>query len=82
MKLVELAIVQVIGIIENEKTFSILTFMKFKLWNWLAEHLNIVICMFTQDFFIKDFFPFQGTITNWNDENKVRLGIDAWMLIF
>ncbi len=33
MKLIELAIVQVIGIIENERTFSILTFMKLKLWN-------------------------------------------------
>jgi hypothetical protein len=33
MKLVELAIVQIIGIIEDERTFSILTFIKFKLWN-------------------------------------------------
>jgi hypothetical protein len=33
--------------------------------------------MFAQDFFTKDFFPFQATITNWNDENKVKVGIDA-----
>jgi hypothetical protein len=77
MKLVELAIIQIIGSVKDESTFSTLTFMKFKLWNCLAGHLNIVICMFAQDFFTKDSFPFHATITNWNDENKVRVGIDA-----
>jgi hypothetical protein len=33
MKLVELAIVQVIGNIEDERTFSTFTLMKSKLWN-------------------------------------------------
>jgi hypothetical protein len=77
MKLVELAIVQVIGNIKDERTLSTLTFMKSKLQNSLAGHLNIVIHMFTQDFFTKDFFPFQAIITNWNVGDKVRVGIDA-----
>jgi hypothetical protein len=46
MKLIQLAIVQVIGNVEDEKTFSTLFFMKSNLWNHLAWHLNIVICMF------------------------------------
>jgi hypothetical protein len=58
MKLVELAIVQIINNIQDERTFSSLTFMKFKFWNQLVGHLNIVIRMFTQDFFIKDSFLF------------------------
>jgi len=58
MKLVELAIIQIIDNIEDERTFSILTFMKSKLWNQLVGHLNIIIRMFTQDFFIKDSFFF------------------------
>jgi len=32
---------------EDEKTFSTLTFMKTKLQNWLCEHLDLVVCMFT-----------------------------------
>jgi hypothetical protein len=53
--------------VENERTFSILTFMKSKLHNQLARHLHIAIRMFTQDFFIKEKFLFQVTIMDWND---------------
>jgi hypothetical protein len=77
MKLVELAIVQIINNIEDEKTLSTLTYMKLQFYNHLVGHLNIVIQMFTHDFlFIKNFFPFQVTIINWNDEDKVRVGIN------
>jgi hypothetical protein len=58
MKLIELAIIQVIGNLEDEKTFSTLSFMKSKLWNHLAWHMNIAICMFAQDFFTKETFFF------------------------
>jgi len=44
MRLVELAIVQIIGNLEDENTF--LYFMKSKLRNQLATHLNITIHMF------------------------------------
>lgn len=46
MKLVKLTIVQVIGNVKDEWTFSTLAFMKSKLWNQLTRHLNIVVCMF------------------------------------
>jgi len=52
MKLVQLAIVQVIGSVEDEITFSTLPSMKSKLWNWSIEHLNIAISKFIQGFFL------------------------------
>jgi hypothetical protein len=83
MKLVELAIVQIIDNVENEKTLSMLTFMTLQFYNHLVGHLNIVIQMITHDFlFIKKFFPFQVTIIDWNDEDKVRVGINEFFLIF
>jgi hypothetical protein len=33
--------------------------------------------MFVQDFFTKNTFPFQATIVDWNDEDKVRIGVNA-----
>jgi hypothetical protein len=45
IKLAELAIVQVIGFVEDEHWFFMLNFMKTKLWNWLTMHLEIVIHM-------------------------------------
>jgi hypothetical protein len=44
--LVELAIVQVIGSIENKHCFSTLTFMTTKSWNQLTMHLELVIHIF------------------------------------
>jgi len=51
MQFVGLTIVQVIGSVEDERTFSTLTFMKSTLQNQLARHLDIAIRMFAQDFF-------------------------------
>jgi hypothetical protein len=62
IKLVELAIVQVIGLVEDEKCFSTLTFMKTKLQNRLTTHLELVIWMFGQFFFTLQDFPFGEAI--------------------
>ncbi len=59
MWLAELAIVQVIGSVEDERTFSILTFMKFKIRNLLVGHLDIAVRMFAQYFFTKEIFSFR-----------------------
>jgi hypothetical protein len=77
MKLIKLAIIQGISNLEDEKTFSTLSFMKSKLWNHLAWHLNIAICMFAQDFFAKETFTFHRAIKDLNDGNKVRVGVNA-----
>jgi len=52
VKLAKLAMVQVIGSVENEKYFFILVFMKFKLHNRLTTHLLLVVQMFVQHFYI------------------------------
>jgi hypothetical protein len=59
-----MAIIQVISNVENERTFSTLTFMRSKLWNQLVGHLDNVIGMFIQDFFTKDTFSFQVAIVD------------------
>jgi len=46
IKLVELAMVQIIGSVEDERCLSTLTFMKSKLHNKLTIHFLIVVCMF------------------------------------
>jgi len=57
MKVIELVVVQIMGFVEDEKTFSTLTFMKTKLWNRLCEYLYLVVRMIAQPFHIVDIFP-------------------------
>jgi hypothetical protein len=51
--------------------------MKFTLWEWLVKHLNIVIHMFMQDFFVNYIFPFQRAIVDYNDDDKVGIRMNA-----
>jgi predicted SpoU family rRNA methylase len=46
--------------------------MKDKLWNQLNQHLDKIVPMFAQEFFIQENFPYQDAITNWKDE-KVQV---------
>jgi hypothetical protein len=77
MKLIKLAIVQVVGSVEDERTFSTLFFIMSKLHNCLVGHLNIAIHMFPQYFFTKKTFPFHHAITNWNDGIEMKVGVNA-----
>ncbi len=47
LKLVELVIIMVLGNVEDERTFSIINFMKSKLCNCLIVHLDLAIKEFT-----------------------------------
>ncbi len=51
--------------------------MKSKLQNCLVEHINNVIHIFFKDFFIKDTFLFQTIIANQNDNDEVKIGVNA-----
>jgi hypothetical protein len=46
LKLAKIAIIQVLGLMEDESTFSMLSSMNFKLKNRFNEHLNIVVRMY------------------------------------
>jgi hypothetical protein len=42
-KLVEITIIMVVSTMEDDKKFSIINFMKFKLGNHLTTHLDLVV---------------------------------------
>jgi hypothetical protein len=70
-------------VVWDEKTFSTLTFMKSKLWNWLAEIWILPsTCLLKISSLKKETFPFQVAIMDWNDGDKVRIGVNAWLLGF
>jgi hypothetical protein len=50
MKVVELVVVQIMGSMKNERTFSTLMFMKTRLWHHLYGHLDLVVHTFAQLF--------------------------------
>jgi hypothetical protein len=77
VKLAKLVIVQVIGSVEDEKTFSTLSFMKSMLWNRLVGHLYIAIRMFIQDFYTKETFPFHQALAHSNDADKVNVTMNV-----
>ncbi len=56
VKLVELAMVQIVGSMEDERCFSTLAFMKSKLQNRLTTHLPLVR-MFAQQFYTLQKLP-------------------------
>jgi hypothetical protein len=59
------------GALKTKKTFSSLFFMKSKLGNKLNEHLPIVVGMFSQPFFILEFFSYDIVFHKWK-KVKVR----------
>jgi hypothetical protein len=76
IKVVELDVVQIMGSVEDERTYSTLTFMKTRLRNKICEHLDLVVCMFAQPFYIVDSFPYNDAIIAWTNE-KARKGLLA-----
>jgi hypothetical protein len=68
MVVVELTVVQIMGFVEDEKTFSTFTFMKTRLWNRLCEHLGLVVHMYAQPFYTFDTLPYHDVITTWAKE--------------
>jgi hypothetical protein len=67
MKVIEIAMVMVLGSVENERTFINLTFMKNKLCNQLTTHLDLCVHMFTQNFYIVTNFPNDVAIVAWKE---------------
>jgi hypothetical protein len=76
MKVAKLTMVQIMGSMEDERTFSTLTFMKTRLHNRLCEHLDLVVCMYVQPFYTVDTFHYHNVITTWI-EKKTQRGLLA-----
>jgi hypothetical protein len=75
-KLAKIVIVQVLGSMEDEHTFSTLSFMKSKLRNHFNEHLHIVVGMYSQTFFILNTFPYDTCFDD-QKEQKPRWSLNS-----
>ena len=72
-KLVEIAIVQVLGSIEDERTFSSLSFLKDKTRNRLDNsYLALVVGMHAQEVYTLQDFPYEACFLQWANACETR----------
>lgn len=69
VKLAEIAVVMVLGSVEDERTFSSVKFLKSQLRNSLDAHLNLVVGMYSQKIFSLKNFPYEETYTQWYNKS-------------
>ncbi len=62
IKVDEIIMLQVLGLVEDEKTFNNLPFMKSKLHNKLTTHLDLCVHLFTQIFYNVNNFSYDATL--------------------
>jgi hypothetical protein len=67
IKVAEIAMVQILGSIEDERIFSNLPFMKSTLHNKLTTHFNLCVRMFTHNFYNVSNFPYDAAIATWKE---------------
>jgi len=65
IKLAEIAVTHVIGSVEDERTFSSLTFLKSKLRATLVDNLEVAVGMYSQRVFTLESFPYQRVFEDW-----------------
>jgi hypothetical protein len=65
LKVVKIAMVHVLGFVEDERCFNFVTFSKNKVWNRLNNHLELVVSMYAQKFFTLNNFPYEDTYEMW-----------------
>ena len=63
--LAEVAIMHVLGNVEDERCFSSLSFLKDKSRNSLDVHLPLVVGMYSQKLFTLETFSFDATFDAW-----------------
>ena len=76
VKDVEIAHVQVLGIVEIERAFNSLSFLKSKLRNRLTTHvthLDLVVRMVSQEFYTLNIFGYEVAISDWK-ALRIRYG--------
>jgi hypothetical protein len=79
IKLAEIAMVHVLGSVEDERCFSSLTFLKDRLRNRLvSEHLGVVLGMHGQRVFTLQNFPYDDCFQTWvHSAERYRYGVTA-----
>ncbi len=53
-----MVVVQIMGTMEDERTFNNMTFYEDKLYNKLCEHLDLVVHMYAQPFYAIYNYPY------------------------
>lgn len=71
LKLAEIAIVLVLGSVEDERTFSTLSFMKDRLRNRRQTHLPMVVTMHGQTFYDINSFPYDEAYNDWKKSTQL-----------
>lgn len=78
MKLAEIAIVHVLGSVEDERVFSWVSFLKSKVRNSLDKHLQCVVGMYSQKIYTLETFPYDAAFEKWvNGGERYRYGLLA-----
>jgi hypothetical protein len=75
IKLAETTDVQIIGLVEDKRTFSTIAFMKKKLCNYLNTHLDLCTRFHSQQLFTLQKNLYDQTIAKWQD--KVHYCVNA-----
>jgi hypothetical protein len=55
--------------LKDEQMFNNLNFIKFRVHNWLTDHLDWSVCTFGQTFFTMDKFPYGKAMCIWKMKN-------------
>jgi hypothetical protein len=72
-KLAKIAVVTVIGSVEDERTFSTLSWMKSKTRNRLNQHLDCTLRLYSQPWWrTVNVFPYKAAIDHWEAEKERR----------
>jgi hypothetical protein len=71
----KIAIVMVMGSIQDERTFSMVSFMKSKLCDRLGKHLSMAVGFKSQKFFTLEDFPYDVAYDSWRAETKQHCDI-------
>lgn len=66
-KLAEIAVVHVLGSVEDECCFSLVNFLKSKVRNNLKGHLYLVVGMISQRIYNLEIFPYDVAFSDWVD---------------
>jgi len=74
-KLAKVAIVQILGSVEDERYFSSLAFLKNKLSNSLDTHLECVVGMHSQKIFTLETFSYEAAYNEWMAGANQRYGL-------
>lgn len=69
-KVAELAAVQVLGSVEDERTFSTVAFSKSRLRNRLSEHLPACVGVYSQNFYQLEDFPPDKVYDEWHADRR------------